>query len=346
MTKEAINKIDDLLFNRAYDPNKEPPPNQIVFRIEQKNIGSLQNIVTITGLPKNGKGKFIAGIAAAALSRQEVFSMSIRLPEGKQGVALWDTEQSDYDFYKSMETIKKLAGIDTFPPHFHAFNVREDEPMNILKMIDRYLQLNENCGLLILDGMLDLLTSYNDEAESKRLVNILKRWSKLYNLLIPAVLHRGKSSSTTVGHLGSMADRASQSILIVEKVKERNTFQLRPDFLRSADDFTPIEIYYNNHSHQWEQTDYIPSEEDQKVKRMILSPPEINREVHSANVMRIFNSEDLQSYDLLVQNIREIYAQGREWARKCIPFLMQEGLLFKTQHGYTREKKTRLFINQ
>lgn len=345
MSKNKFEQIDTLLLNRAYDPDKEPPPNQIVLRIEQKNIGSLQNLVTITGLPKNGKGKYIAAIAAAAISRREIFGISARLPEGKEGVAIWDTEQSDFDFYKSMETIKNLAGIDTFPAHFNAFNVREDDPTEILKMIDRYLQLSPNCGMLIIDGMLDLLHSYNDEGESKKLINIIKKWTKIYNLLIPAVLHRGKSSLSTVGHLGAMADRASQSILIVEKIKERNTFQLRPDFLRSAEDFTPIEIFYNNTAHEWQQCDYIP-EADEKVRRLNPQPGELDRQLHSTNVVRIFSSDQMQSYDMLVQNIREIYAQGREWARKCVPVLMKEGLVFKQENYYTNNNKARLFIQK
>ncbi len=344
--KDKVNKYDTLLLNRAYDPLKEPPPHQIVMKIEGKNIGSLQNFITITGGQKNGKGKYIAGIVAAALSREEVFTISMRLPAEKKKIVLWDTEQSDYDFFKSMDNIKTLAGISNFPAHFNAFNVREDEPADILQMMDRYLQLNPDCGLFVIDGLLDLLNNFNDEGESKRLVNILKKWTKIYGLLAPIVLHRGKTNSSTLGHLGSMADRAAQSILIVEKIKERGTFQLRADYLRSADDFTPIEIYYNTQEHCWRQSDYIPPpENDIKVRKLPQpKPQELDKQTHSLNVMRIFNTESLQSYDMLIQGIREIYAQGRQWAKDCVPHLMHEGLIFKTNNGYTRERAAKLFI--
>lgn len=346
MSKATKKNFDELLLNRAYDPTREPPPNQIVLRIENKNIGSLQNFITITGQQKNGKGKYIAGICAAAISRQEVFNISVRLPEEKQRVCIWDTEQSDYDFYKMMDNIKALAGVASFPAHFNAFNVREDEPADILQMMDRYLQTHPDTGLFVIDGLLDCLTSYNDEGESKRLINVLKKWTKLYNILAPVVLHRGKSNSTTLGHLGSMADRAAQSVLVVEKIKERNTMQLRAEYLRSADDFTPIEIFYNNQLHCWQTSDYVPPMEEPQtpIKRIPVKPHDIDRQTHIVNVVRLFNGDDLQSYDMLVQNIREIYAASQKWARDCVPHLMKEGLIFKTVHGYTSQRAAKLFI--
>ncbi len=341
--KDKANKFDTLLINRAYDPLKEPPPNQIVMRIEHKNIGSLQNFITITGMQKSGKGRYLTAIAAAAISRQEVYGISMRLPEHKQKICVWDTEQSDYDFYKYMDSIKELAGISTMPAHFSAFNVREDEPATILQMMQRYLELNPDCGTFIIDGLLDLVSSYNNEEECKRLINILKRWTKTYDLFLPCVIHKGKSAGTTLGHLGAMADRAAQSVLTIEKIKERGTHQLRAEYLRSADDFTPIEIYYNNQEHAWKQSDYMP-EMDEKVKKLNPKPPELDKDTHTLNVLRVFNSEELQSYDMLVQSIREVYAQGRQWSKECVQHLMKEQLIFRTNNGYTNNRKARLFI--
>jgi hypothetical protein len=344
--QKPFEKLDQLIFNRAYDPAREPPPDQIVLRIEQKNIGSLQNLVTITGFEKNGKGKYIGGITAALLTRQEIFSITARLPYGKEKISFWDTEQGDFEFYKSMENIKKLAGISNFPPGFNAFNVREDDPHTVLRMIDRFLSLNPDTGALILDGLTDLVLSYNDEVESKKLVNILKKWSKQYNCLIIGVLHKGKSTQSTVGHLGAMANRAAQSVLAVEKIKERGTIQLRPDFLRSADDFTPIEIYYNTQGHQWEQTAYIP-EPDEKVKRLQLQPHEYDKEHHRHQLVRIFTNDLLLTYDELVQSIKEMYATGEKWAKACVPYLMKENLIFKNhQKLFTTQNINKLFQHE
>jgi hypothetical protein len=333
----------ELLQKAAYDPNHKPEPEQIVIKIEGKNIGAMENFITLTGLPKNGKGRYMAAIAAGGISRKEIFGISTKLPEGKEKVAYFDTEQGSWDYYKAIDIIIGLAGLNRVPENFTPFNIREHEPWDIVQMIDTYLQLTPDCGLLMLDGLLDLLESFNDEGESKRLINTLKRWTKVYKCLAPCVLHRGKTTGTTLGQLGGIADRASQSILIVEKIKDRGTYQLRPDYLRSAEDFTPIEILYDTQSGQWMETNFIPVD-DKKVRPIKLKPGEMDMDTHRFNVLKIFNSEEIQSYDMIVQNIKEIYARGVDWSRECVQHLIHEGLIFKTQYGYTNNQKVKLFI--
>lgn len=337
--------IDKLLTARKYDPNFEPEPEQILLKIEGQNVGSLQNFITITGMQKSGKSKYIAGIIAAALSKHEVFGIECRLPAGKKRVALFDTEQSDYDFFKEMQLIKKLIGVDIMPTNFDAFNMREDDPGDQINAITRYIEKTPECGLLFVDGALDLLNSYNDETESKRLVNLLKRITKQGKMLAVIVLHRSKNSGTTLGHFGSMADRAAQSNLIVEKNKDRKTLVLRADFMRSADDFTPIEIFYNRQAHTWERGDYIPDEEEKPQKNRVLMPGDLEISEHRLNIARIFNSQQVQSYSEVIEGIKEIYAIGTNYAKKYLPYLLSEGILFRNQDGkYTNERQARLYM--
>lgn len=217
-------KADDkdynlLLQQRRYNPDLPPPQEQVVFIIESKNIGTLQNFVTITGMQKSGKTTFMSAMIAAALTNTDQLGMRLRLPANKRRVSFWDTEQGDYDFHATMMKVNAFCGIDKLPPHFDSFNLREDDPKDILLMLQKYLELHSDCGLIFVDGILDLIESFNDESESKRLVNLLKQITKKNNLLALLTLHKGKTTSTTLGHLGSMADRAAQSVLMVEKTK-------------------------------------------------------------------------------------------------------------------------------
>lgn len=345
MKKEKQEQTDyaELLKQRKYDPNKPPPPEQIVFLIENKNIGTLQNFVTITGMQKSGKTTYMSAMIAAALTNTEKLGLRLRLPENKRRVSYWDTEQGDYDFHNTMLKINSFCGIDKLPAHFDSFNLREDEPKEILLMLDKYLELHHDCGLLLIDGILDLIESFNDEAESKRLVNKLKQITKKHDLLALLTLHKGKTTSTTLGHLGSMADRAAQSVLMVEKNKEKGTFVLKADYLRSADDFTPIEIYFNKAQHIWETTFYNP-EQDTKVKKLQLKPHELDRSLHESNVLKIFMLKEIFDYKILVQNVSEYYARSRDWSRECVTHLIKEGLIFKTVDGYTNRQQAKLFL--
>lgn len=329
---------------RKYDPNKEPPKEQIVFLIDSKNIGTLQNFVTITGLQKSGKTTFLSAMMAAAIIKQMILGMILRLPQDKSRIAYFDTEQGDYDFHRTMERTRAFCGSDKLPDHFDSYNFREDEPKEAIWMIEKYLELNVDCGLLVVDGILDLIESYNDESESKRLINILKKITKQHNLLALLTLHKGKTTANTIGHLGSMADRAAQSILLVEKNKERNSFLLKADYLRSADDFTPIEIVFNKQEHIWEQTFYNP-EQDAKVKKLQLKPFEYDAEHHRQQVARLFTFKEEYQYKDLVQNIQELYGVGQNWAKDCVKHLVYElKIVFKTESGYTNRQQAKFFI--
>lgn len=345
MKKKEQKDYAELLQARKYNPDKPPPPEQIVFLIEQKNIGTLQNFVTITGMQKSGKTTYMSAMIAAALTNEEKLGMRLRLPENKRRVSYWDTEQGDYDFHQTMLKINSFTGIDKLPPTFDSYNLREDDPKDIILMIQKYLELHKDCGLLLIDGILDLIESFNDEAESKRLVNLLKQLTKKHDLLALLTLHKGKTTSTTLGHLGSMADRAAQSVLMVEKNKERGTFILKADYLRSADDFTPVEIYFNKGAHLWETTIYNP-EQDTKVKKLQLKPHELDRSMHETNVTRIYTLQEIYEYKALVQNISEFYARSRDWSRECVNHLLREKLIFKTLDGYTNRQQAKLFIQK
>lgn len=347
--KEVKPKItpDQLLQSRRYDPNRELQPEQILFRIDNENIGSIQNIVTITGLPKQGKSRYMGALLGSALTNETIFSMQLKTAPGRNRIAFFDTEQGDYDFYRQMDFVKHICKTTTLPGNLDAFNTREDYPQEQLLMIDRYLELNPDCSILFLDGILDLLLSFNDEKESKMLMQLLKKWTKVNNLLLINVLHRRKDGTATLGHIGSAADRVSQSVLVVEKNKERKTFILKPEYLRSADEFNPLEIMYNRHLGEWQQTWYVPDEEDKKLIRLKKpKPQELDIHDHTINVGRIFQAHGSQTYKDLVQNISEIYAAGTNWAKECIPFLLQSGLIFKTATGYTRERQAKLYIQE
>lgn len=334
----------ELLQARRYNPDTPPPPEQVVFRIDFQNIGSLGNFITITGLPKAGKSKFISGIIAAAIKKVDIFRLTMKLPDGKDRIGHFDTEQSLHDYYRQIELIKELSH-ETTLKKFDSFNTREDGPRENMQMIEFYLSANPDCGLLIIDGLLDLLLSFNDEGTSKEVINFLKRWTKEYNVLLISILHRSKTGGSSMGHLGSAADRAAQSILIVEKDKENNCYVLRPEYLRSADDFSPVAIHYNKSLEQWEETEYHEATQEGGSKKALKAMPhEYTEDAHRDEIRRIFARAPYQKYDQLLQNIIEIYAVSREWARLAIKHFIKEGWIFYTTDGYTNESQAKLFI--
>lgn len=355
MSNELYKKIkapalDELLKDALFDINNAPPEEVVIWRIEGQNIGSLGNFSLITGLPKAGKGKYLCGITAAGLTRDEIFGQWLKLPPDRKSIRYWDTEQSKYDHYMMLKTIQSLTQLESLPNSFKSYHVRKHDAQTIIPMIEHELSIDPAIGFVILDGLLDLIDSFNDERQSKWLVNFLKRITDVHNIFVLGVLHRSKSVDKSMGHLGSAADRAAQSVLKVEKDKEKKHYVLSSEYLRNADDFTPISIYYNKGLHQWEQTDYIaPDQQNEKKghKDRQPLPGELDISVHTLNVLRIFNSQEVQTYEQVIQGIREVYFKGRNWSVDCLKYLTQsEQLIFRTAAGYTNIKQAKLFIQK
>ena len=232
--------IDELLEKRKYNPNYIPSKENIIFTIQDKHIGSLQNFIIFSGLPKAGKSTFICAMISSVFNTYDIFSMKLHTPHNRAKICLIDTESSDYDFYRTINKIKGFADINDLPANFDAFQVREDSSNAIKQMIERYLELNRDCAILIVDGLLDLLINYNDEKESSLLTKWLKKITKHYNILLISVLHQSKSNLATTGHIGSASDRFAQSTLDI--TKDKNTYVLSSRFMRSDSDFEPITL--------------------------------------------------------------------------------------------------------
>lgn len=336
-------ELYNLLQSVEYNQSEPPPPEQVIFRIQFKTIGSLGDFILFSGRPKSGKTKYLSGAIAASISRQEVFSMNIRLPENKSKVAHFDTEQGKYSHFKMMQLIKQLANLEALPDNFKSYRCRSVAPAQILQIVDCYLKLNPDCGMIYLDGLLDTIESMNDEKHSSYIKRWLKKITEDHNVLLAGVIHRGFSNDKSIGQIGSEGERAAQTVLLVEKNKETKQYILRGEYMRDDDEFEPIAIYYNKQLSLWQECDYIPETETAKpAARGKRRPAEFDISEHTANVARIFNSQSLYNYRKLTERIIEVYAVGQQWAKECVPVLISENLIFHTPDGYTNIRQGRL----
>jgi len=257
MTNEQKEDFLKQLESRRYNPNYIPQPDHRILTIGNKLVGSLQNYVVISGLPKAGKSTFVSAAVSSAIQPSDVFDIKINLPDERKRICYIDTESSDYDFFRQMERIKNFSLRTNLPNNFDAYSVREDTPNTIRKYIDNYIELHKDCSLIIIDGLLDLILNFNDELESRKLVNWIKKITKVYNILIIAVLHLGKKDGMTLGHLGSMTDRYAVSTIEIIKDKEQQTFLMQSKFMRSDIDFEPICL--KNFNGTFQQIPYEPT---------------------------------------------------------------------------------------
>lgn len=321
MEQNTDNKlsINELLAKRKYNPDYIPNKEDIIFSIQNRHVGSRENFLTLSGLPKAGKSTFIAAIVGSAFVPYDIFGMKLHLPTGGKKICYFDTESSDFDFYRQINKIKGFAELTALPEWFNAYQVREDGSGLIRRMIEAYLIDNPDCSVIIIDGLLDLLVNYNDERESSLLTKWLKKITKVYNVLLITVLHQSKSNLSTTGHIGSASDRFAQSTLDIVKDKDKNCYVLTSRFMRSDMDFDPITLMNFNGVFQQVETE-VKKESSKKASDL--------DDIESKRLCNLIVVTPT-NYNDISDEIIERTATSKAYAKNLIKIWISKGWILK-----------------
>lgn len=183
---------------RATDTYETPP--QIIW-IDNSTIATLGNFSASTGKAKSKKTFNVSALVAASLAGRQVLNYRAHLPEGKRRILYVDTEQSRFHCHTVLERILRLAGLPTKTDNENLdfICLREYTPAVRIEVIDYALRQNKGYGLVIIDGIRDLMLDINNAGESVEVINKMMEWSSLYDLHIHCVLHLNKGDNNVRG---------------------------------------------------------------------------------------------------------------------------------------------------
>ena len=305
-----------------------PPP---VVSIQGKTIATAGNFITINGLPKSRKTTFATFAIAAAILQRPLFDISVNL-EKDEKIIIVDTEQGIYDFTRQIKLLKNILKTKTLPDQLSAYLFRKYEPDQILNSV--YVLIKEQRPkILIIDNLTELVINPNDMAESKKVIQFLKRITAEFNCVVICLLHLAKSNLQALGNLGSYADRGAQSVLKVSIDKETQTSTIEPTLMRSDLYFNPITIGWNEESKQYEQTD-SPTEKPKSSRKFILM--NLTDTDHRNRLAVIFRTNKEIIYGELVEEVKKIYGVGTNIAKQqIIPYLAGNSYLKSEKGIYT-----------
>ena len=204
---------------RATDTYETPP--QIIW-IDNSTIATLGNFSASTGKAKSKKTFNVSAIVAASLAGKQVLNYRAHLPEGKQRILYVDTEQSRFHCHNVLARILRLAGL---PPTTDSENLdficlREYSPSVRIEVIDYALRQQKGYGLVIIDGIRDLMLDINNAGESVEVINRMMEWSSRYDLHIHCVLHLNKGDNNVRGHIGTEMSNKAETVLVISKSNE------------------------------------------------------------------------------------------------------------------------------
>jgi len=207
-------------------PSDEIPKPDIVLSVNGKVVSTRKNIFGITGKAKVGKSFLMALINAAVLKKGEFGTLSSYLPKGKDKIIYIDTEQSDYHVSLALKRIKDMVDEKKIENLFmYAFDA--------VPTTERYaytewlINNTKGVGLVIIDGIADLVKTVNDEIIAVDMSDTLRRWATLNDIAIGYVLHQNPSDNAKMrGHLGTVLMNKSETVIQISSSKENESVKL------------------------------------------------------------------------------------------------------------------------
>lgn len=313
---------------------KCPFPPQII-KVGGTTIGTVGNFSASTGKPKSKKTFNVSAIVASALSEKEVLNYTTILPPGKKRILYVDTEQSRPHCQIVLQRIYALAGIDEsqrdVPLDFLV--LREYTPELRRDMIDYALVERNDYGLVIIDGIRDLMRDINNPGESIDVINDLMRWSSVHNLHIHTVLHLNKADDNTRGHVGSELNNKSETILQVTKNAEfPNMSEVKAVHIRDRE-FPPFSFEIGDDSLPHLVSNYKANSEGR------LTFAKLSEEQHREALEKAFGGQPIDGYSSLISGIKDAYesvgySRGRNTIVNLIKHLQVRKVIVKRDREY------------
>lgn len=179
-------------------------------------IGTYGNFSFIQSPPKTKKTFFISLIASIYLSGKNIFGGNIKGHRDNKNLIHIDTEQGKWHAQRVFKRVLDMNKFD-YSEFYHTFGLRTISFKQRLEFIEYCLEHKvQNTGLLIIDGIADLVSDVNNIEESNACVQKIMEWSAKYNCHIMCVIHSNFGSDKPTGHLGSFLEKKTETQIQLE----------------------------------------------------------------------------------------------------------------------------------
>jgi hypothetical protein len=191
-------------------------------------IGSLGDFSLWTGKPKVGKSYAMRMAIISALSNgMHLGRFKSDLPPNKRVVLYIDTEQSDYHLSLSSKRICKALNVEE-PEGLNVYGFRGTPPHELKQIVEALIYTTENLGLVVLDGIVDLIGDIMNQELGQAASVMVGRWTKENNIHVMTVLHENKSRNddNARGAIGTYLTQKAETVMNVSNVSNDKGLKL------------------------------------------------------------------------------------------------------------------------
>jgi len=211
------------------DPNKEleHPPVAISYGEHSYNtkdglvsyptpIGTYGNFSFIGAPPKHKKTFLVSLLSAAYLGgNSKRFTGNLKGHRDDRCVIHFDTEQGNFHAQRVFRRVLEMSGLED--QCYRTYGLRRLSPKERLNAINYAFKKYEGLGLVIIDGIADLVSDVNNIDEANQVVQMLMKWTEIYNCHIITVIHTNWGSTKPTGHLGSALQKKCETEIHLER---------------------------------------------------------------------------------------------------------------------------------
>ena len=309
-----------------------------ILKVHGSVIGTLGNFSASIGKAKSKKTFNVSAIVAAALKNGTVLQYVAELSDGKRKVLYVDTEQSPYHCLKVMKRILRMADLpdDRDNENLEFLALRKYTPEQRIRIVEQAINNTPDIGLVIIDGIRDMVYDINSPGESTRIISKLMQWTDERRIHIHTVLHLNKGDDNTRGHLGTELNNKAETVLQITKDDfERDISSVAAMHIRDRD-FEPFAFRIN--------ADGLPElVEDYQLRQTTAAKSfdyaEVSADKHREALELLFSEADRVSYSSLIGRLQSSYASighsfGINKAKQLKVFLENKRMIVKEDRFY------------
>ena len=234
MTEEELQQQNDhLMYMQSIeeecniDINKkiEHPPVAISYKSNEVStkdgiksyptpICTYGNFSFIQAPPKSMKTFFVSLLGSAFCNPKGKYTKGMNSFRNNKHFVHFDTEQGEWHsqrVFKRIQWMNKGLNLD----FYHTFALRKISYNSRIDFIEYYLDCmreeGKEIGLVVIDGVADLVSDANNLEESSAIVQRIMTWTSIYNCHIVTVIHSNNGSDKPTGHLGSFLEKKAET---------------------------------------------------------------------------------------------------------------------------------------
>lgn len=179
-------------------------------------VGTYGNFSFVQAPPKSKKTFFVSLLASVYLSGGNNFGGKLKGHREGRCLMHFDTEQGHWHAQRVFKRVQDMSNTKEVGC-YHTYALRTIGYKERLQFIEHCLEQNKGKnGLVIIDGVADLVSDVNNLEESNLCVQKIMQLSAKYDCHIITVIHSNYGSDKPTGHLGSFLEKKTENQIQLE----------------------------------------------------------------------------------------------------------------------------------